>query len=131
MVKGSQRQLSANTLDAACTEQTRPIGFAGILTIGAGAVPKGKKRHGKGKGKKKARVAVASAGVGMQPYMAMKLPSSRDTHLKAIVVGLEAANAILPSSLCADPMLPLVATLAIFRAMVDSLSRAIGQGTGH
>ena len=37
-----------------------------------------------------------------------------------MAVGLEAANAILPSSLCADPMLPLVATLAIFQAMLDS-----------
>ena len=29
---------------------------------------------------------------------------------------------MLPSPLCADPMLPLVATLAIFKAMLDSPS---------
>ena len=29
-------------------------------------------------------------------------------------------NAILPSSLCADPMLPLAGTLAIFQATLDS-----------
>ena len=37
-----------------------------------------------------------------------------------MVVGLEAANAILPLSLCAGPMLPLVGTLAIFQATLDS-----------
>ena len=37
-----------------------------------------------------------------------------------MTVGLEAANAILPSSLCADLMLPLAATLAIFQATLDS-----------
>ena len=50
----------------------------------------------------------------------MKVPSSRDAHLQAMVVGLEAANAVLPSSLCAGPMLPLAGTLAIFQAMQDS-----------
>ena len=47
-------------------------------------------------------------------YMPIKVPSSRDAHLQAMAVGLEATNAILPSSLCTDPMLPLVGTLAIF-----------------
>ena len=37
-----------------------------------------------------------------------------------MVVGLEAANAVLPSSLWADPMLPLVGTLAMFQATLDS-----------
>ena len=50
----------------------------------------------------------------------MKLPSSGDAYHKAMAVSLEATNAILPSSCYADPMLPLVATLAIFRAMLDS-----------
>ena len=74
------------------------------------------KPHSKGKGKKKARVAA----VGMQPYTPVKVPSSRDAHLQAMAVGLEAANAILPSPLCANPMLPLVAMLTIFKAMLDS-----------
>ena len=52
--------------------------------------------------------------------MPMKLPLSRDAHLQAIAVSLEAINAVLSSSLCADPMLPLAATLTIFRAMLDS-----------
>ena len=56
--------------------------------------------------------------------MPIKLPLSRDAHLKVMVVGLEAANDILPSSLCTDSMLPLVATLAIFRAILDSPSVA-------
>ena len=60
--------------------------------------------------------------MGVQLYMSMKLPSSRDAHLKAMAVGLDAGNAGLPSPLYADPMLPLVATLAIFRATVDSPS---------
>ena len=79
------------------------------------------KRHGKGKGKRRAGVAAASAGVGIQPYMPMKLPLSKESHLKAMVVSWEATNVVLPSPLCTDPILPLVATLTIFRAMLDSL----------
>ena len=52
--------------------------------------------------------------------MPIKIPSSRGTHLQAMVIGLEAANGILPSSLCANPMLPLVGMLAIFKATLDS-----------
>ena len=58
--------------------------------------------------------------VGGQSYMPIKVPSSRDTHLQAIAVSLEAANAVLPSPLCINPILPLVALLAIFKAMLDS-----------
>ena len=57
--------------------------------------------------------------------MPIKVPSSRDAHLQAIAVSLEAANAVLPSSLCANPMLPLVGMLAIFQAMLDSLFVAL------
>ena len=53
--------------------------------------------------------------------MPVKVLSSRDTHLQAMAVGLEAANAILPSPLCTNPMLPLVVMLAIFKATLDSL----------
>ena len=70
----------------------------------------------KGKGKKRKRVAT----VGWPTYMPVKVPSSRDAHLQAMAVSLEAANAVLPSSLCANPMLPLVGTLAIFQATLDS-----------
>ena len=52
--------------------------------------------------------------------MPVKLPLSRDAHLQAMVVGLEAANAVLPSPLCTNPMLPLVATLNIFKATLNS-----------
>ena len=38
-----------------------------------------------------------------------------------MVVSLEASNAILPSPLCTDPMLPLVAMLTIFRATLNIL----------
>ena len=50
----------------------------------------------------------------------MKVPLSRDAHLQAMTVSLDAANAILPSSLCAKPMLPLAGTFTIFKAMLDS-----------
>ena len=53
-------------------------------------------------------------------YTPVKLPSTWDAHLQAMVVGLEAANTVLHSSLYADPMLPLVGTLAIFQATLDS-----------
>ena len=53
-------------------------------------------------------------------YMPVKVPLSRDAHLQAMAVSLEAANAILPSSLCANPMLPLAGMLAIFKATLDS-----------
>ena len=39
-----------------------------------------------------------------------------------MAVALEANNAILPSPLCANPMLPLAATLDIFKATLDSPS---------
>ena len=52
--------------------------------------------------------------------MPTKVPLSRDAYLQAIAVFLEAGNAILPSSLCTDPMLPLVGMLAIFKATQDS-----------
>ena len=61
------------------------------------------------------------AAAGIQLYMPIKVPLSRDAHLQVMVAGLEAANAILPSSLCANPMLPLMAMLAIFNATLDSL----------
>ena len=60
------------------------------------------------------------ATVGGPTYMPIKVPSSWDAHLQAMAVGLEAANAALPSSLCTNPMLPLAGTLAIFQATLDS-----------
>ena len=57
--------MSANALDAACTEQAKPIWFAGILTIDDDTAPKSKKCHGKGKGKKRAGVAAVSMGAGV------------------------------------------------------------------
>ena len=68
------------------------------------------KPHTKGKGKKRLQVAT----VGRPMYTLVKVPSSRDAHLQVMVVSLEAANAVLPSSLCANPMLPLVGTLTTF-----------------
>ena len=58
--------------------------------------------------------------VGWPTYTAIKVPLFTDAHLQAMVVGLEAANAILPSSFCTNPMLPLAGILAIFKAMLDS-----------
>ena len=55
-------------------------------------------------------------------YMPVKLPLSREAHINAIEVSLEATNTVLPSPLCADPKLPLVATLTIFKATLDSNS---------
>ena len=98
--------------------------FASILTFSNDLTSRAKKCYYKGKGKKRAGVAVASVGADVQPYMPVKLPSSRQAYLKAIAVGLEAANTILPFPLCANPMLPLVATLAIFKATLDSPSVA-------
>ena len=78
--------------------------------MGQDATSKRWKHLKKGKGKKRLRVAT----VGGPMYMPIKVPLSRDAHLQAMAVGLEAANAILPLSLCTDPMLPLVGMLAIF-----------------
>ena len=74
------------------------------------------KPHMKGKGKKRLRVAT----VGRPMYTPIKVPSSRDAHLQAMAIGLEATNVVLPLSLCTDPMLPLVDMLAIFEATLDS-----------
>ena len=61
-----------------------------------------------------------AARAGMQLYTPIKLPLSRDIHLQAMAVGLEATNAILSSLFFTDPMLPLAAMLAIFKATLDS-----------
>ena len=50
----------------------------------------------------------------------MKLPSFREAQIKAIALSLEATNAILPPPPCAYPISPLVATLAILNAVLDS-----------
>ena len=63
-------------------------------------------------------MAVVSAGVNSNTYMLMKLPTSRKAHIKAMAVGLEAINSVMPSPLCAFLMLPLAATLVIFKAML-------------
>ena len=60
------------------------------------------------------------AAACVQLYIPVKAPLSGDAYLQAMAVSLEAANAILPSPLCANPMLPLVAMLAIFMATLDS-----------
>ena len=52
--------------------------------------------------------------------MPIKVPLSRDAHLQVMADGLEVANAILPSSLCANPMLPLAGMLNIFKAALES-----------
>ena len=70
----------------------------------------------KAKGKKSERVAT----VGGPTYMPVKVPSFWDAHLLVMAVGLEATNAVLPLSLCTNPMLPLVGTLTIFQATLDS-----------
>ena len=93
----SQRCRSANTLDIAYTKQAEAIEGASIMAIGDGAALRAKKYYGKGKGKKRVGVAEASVGASVQPYTPVKLLSSREAHLKAIVAGLEAANAVLPS----------------------------------
>ena len=92
------------------------VGFVSILTIGQDATPKRYRHPMIRKGKKSERVAT----VGGPTYTPVIVPLSRDAHLQAMAVGLQAANAILPSSLCADPMLPLAGTLAIFQATLDS-----------
>ena len=103
-------------MDDASAKQAKVVSFASIMTLDQDATSKKKKLHTKGKGKKRSRVA----SVGRPLYTPIKVPSSRDAHLQAMAVGLEAANAILPSLLCTDPMLPLVSALAIFKATLDS-----------
>ena len=65
-------------------------------------------------------MAVVSLGADAKAYMPVKFPLSGEAHIKAI--DLKAANAFLTSPLCANPILPMVATLAIFKAMLDSNS---------
>ena len=125
MVDGSKVCLSANALNVASTKQAETMGFSGMITIGKGAAVLGEKHYSKEKGKKGAGVVMVYRGVFVQPYMPIKLPLPRKAHIKEMAVCLEAANITLPSSLYADPMLPLVATLAIFKAILDSQSVAL------
>ena len=106
----------------AYTKQTKTIGFASMIAISEGAATPAKKYCNGGKDGKGAGLATASTLVDTKAYMSIKLPTSRETHVKAMAVGLEAANTILSSLLCVNPILPLVATLAIFKAMLDSKS---------
>ena len=96
------------------------MGFISVITIGEGAVAKVRKSHTKGKGNKRAGITVALVGVDIQPYTPVKLPSSKEAYIKAMAASLGATNAILPSPLCANPMLPLVVTLVVFKATLDS-----------
>ena len=52
--------------------------------------------------------------------MPIELPLPGEAQIKAMAVGLETANTVLPYPLCTDPMLPLAATLAIIKAVLDS-----------
>ena len=92
------------------------VGFVSILTIGWDATSKIWKHLKNGKGKNSLQVVTVDRFM----YTPVKVPSSWDAHLQAMVVCLEATNAILPSSLCADPLLPLEGKLAIFKATLDS-----------
>ena len=95
MADGSRRRLSGSNLDDMSAGQAKAVGFASVLTMDQDNMSKKTKPHMKGKGKKRLRVAT----VGGSTYTPVKVPSSRDAHLQAMAVGLEAANAILPSSL--------------------------------
>ena len=113
---GSRRRPSTNNLDNLLEGQDEAVSFASVLTVGLDAMSKRYWHPMMGKGKKSERVAT----VGRPTYMPVKFPSSWDAHLQAMAVGLEATNAILSSSLCTNPMLPLAGMLAIFQAMLDS-----------
>ena len=65
-----------------------------------------------------------SVGLDIQLYTPIKLSLSREAQTEAMAVFLEATNAILPSQLCLDRMVPLTATLAIFKATLDRNSIA-------
>ena len=93
------------------------FGFVSILTVGQDATPKRYRHPMTGKGNKSERVAIQWAG---QHICLLKSLHPGTPIMQAMVVGLEAANAVLPSSLCANPMLPLAGMLAIFQAMLDS-----------
>ena len=98
------------------------MGFSSMTTIGKGTVAQSKKYSSKGKGRKKTWVTMASLGESGHPYMPVKLPSFKEAHIKSRVAGLTTRIAALSSTLCADPMLHLVATLAIFKTTLDSPS---------
>ena len=113
---GSRSHPSANNLDDASAGQAKAVGFASILTMDQDVASKKKKPYAKGKGKKRLQVAT----VGGPVYTPVKVPLSRDAHLQPMADGLEAANAVLPSSLCTNLMLPLAGMLAIFKATLES-----------
>ena len=69
--------------------------FASIVTIKTRLIPSCK-YHNVCEGSRAAKVAMASAGVDTSTYLVLKLPASRELHIKAAVVGLEVANKVLP-----------------------------------
>ena len=109
------------------------IGFASILTISEDAAPKSWKCHGKGKGKKRAGVAVASAGASIQPvYAPVKLPLSREAHLKVMAVrlgGCQCHPALFP--VCRSHAPPGGHTGHLQSHAGQPICSTVGQGTGH
>ena len=65
---------------------------------------------------------VACTRANYKSYMPINLLLFGEAHIKVIGIGLEAANAGLPSPLCTNPMLLLAATLDIIKSMLDSYS---------
>ena len=96
------------------------MGFTSILVIGNRAAVLAQKCHSRGKGKGSAKVTAVSTEADAKVHMPMKLPSSKQVYIKTMAVGLEVTNVILPSPMCADSRLHLLAPLAIFKAMLDS-----------
>ena len=72
------------------------------------------------------------AAAGIQPYTPIKVPLSRDAYLQEIVVGLEATNAILPSPLFTNPMLPPGGHAHYLQGYTEQpVGSTKGQGVGH
>ena len=82
------------------------MGFTSILPIDNRAAALADKHCGRSKEKRAIKMATASSRAGAKAWMSMKLPISREAHIKAMMVSLEATNSILPDLCVQTPCSP-------------------------
>ena len=91
------------------------VGFASILTMDQDAASKKKKSHMKGKGKK--RLQVATMDGPMYPLVKVLCPGTPTCRRWQLALRHQCRPALVPLR---QSMLPLVGTLTIFKATLES-----------
>ena len=75
------------------------MGFASLMNISKWAMALSQNHYNNGIVRIGAKMALSTSRADAKIYMIVELPSFREAYIKAMAVGLEGANAILPSPL--------------------------------